>query len=145
MTKSIIFSLGESIFGIPIKQVGRLGKPRKLDPLPKAPKWISGLITYRGKILPYIRFWKILKLPAPAKEILLLPYDSDYCAFGISEIKGIFEIEIKDKRSQIIQAPYIIGFGNLEGQVVIVTDLKNFLTTYQKRVVRKLFKKNEKQ
>lgn len=144
LTKSIIFSLDGIIFGIPINQVGRLGKPGKIDPITGAPDWISGLLNYRDKLLPYIKFWKILKISPPSKEFLLLPYDFGYCAFGISEIKGIFKMEIRKKNVNILRIPYIMGFGELQGEVVIFVDLKNFLSKEQVRIVRKLYKKNEK-
>ena len=40
MNKSIVFSLAEIFFGIPINQIKRLGKPENIEPLKGAPDWI---------------------------------------------------------------------------------------------------------
>lgn len=145
MIESIVFSLGEITFGITINQVSRLRKPGSIDPIDGAPDWISGFSTYKDRVLPYIQFWKILKIPPPPKEILLLPYDFDCCAFGISEIRGIFKIEIKEKNSNIFSMPYIMEFGELQDRIVIFVDLKNFLSQEQISIVRDISKKNGKE
>ena len=144
MIESIVFSLGEINFGITINQVRRLGKPQKIDPIDGAPDWISGISTYKDRVLPYIQFWKILEILPPPKEILLFPYDFDYCVFGISEIRGIFEIEIKEKNSNIFSMPYIMGFGELQDRVIIFVDLKNLLSQKQISIIRQISKKWER-
>ena len=143
MIKSIVFYLGESFYGIPINQIKRLGKPKNIKPLEGAPEWISGFISYRDSLLPYITFWNILKIPPPPKEFLLLPYDFYYCAFGIPEIKGIYEIDIKDKNNNIFKIPYIMGFGEFHDRVVIFVDLKTFLSDKQKNILKNFYTKNE--
>lgn len=62
-------------------------------------------------------------------------------AFGISEIRGIFKIEIKEKNSNIFSMPYIMGFGELQDRIVIFVDLKNFLSQEQISIVRDISKK----
>jgi chemotaxis signal transduction protein len=143
MNKSIVFSLAEIFFGIPINQIKRLGKPENIEPLKGAPDWIGGFMSYRDSMLPYITFWNILKIHPPSKEFLLLPSNFDYCAFGISKINGIFEIEIKEKNSNIFKIPYIMGFGEFHERVVIFIDLNNFLSPEQKNIVGNFYKKNE--
>lgn len=138
MTNCVIFSLENSTFGIPIQQVGRIGKWESIENLPDSPEWISGIVTYRDKIYPYIRLWEILDLNAPEKEYILLPHKKDVCAFGISKIEGIHEIERKDKDKRVIPAKYISGFGKLEERVVIVIDIYNFLDEEQEVVLENL-------
>ncbi|MEA1913218.1 MAG: chemotaxis protein CheW [candidate division WOR-3 bacterium] len=144
MSKSVVFPLGNILFGVTTDQVGGLYKVRKIEPVPGAPEWIGGLVTYRDRTLPYIKFWKILELETPPKEILLIPYEFGYCAFGIPNVQGIFEIEMKEKDSKVLPLPYIMGFGELEGKIVIGIELKGLLTPSQKHMIKDLNKKNEK-
>lgn len=144
LIKSIVFALGDGFFGIPTDQVKWLAKLRKIESIPKAPKWVSGLIRYKDIVLPYIRLWDILNVSSPEKEIVLLPGASDYLAYGISEIKGIYQMDVKKYDDNIIEIPYIMGYGILEERVVIIIDLNNFLTKKQTRVVRRIYSKNEK-
>jgi chemotaxis signal transduction protein len=118
-----------------------LGKTKKI---PKTPDWIGGLAKYRNKAFPLIKLWEILNLEAPKKKVLLLPAPFDYCAFLISGVKGIYELNTDKKSSKIYCLPYLSGFGILQDKTVLQIELDNLLSAKQKKIVKKLTGKNEK-
>lgn len=51
----VVFRLGDEEFGLPVEAVDEVaGLPERLTRLPKAPKFLSGVINLRGDILPVI-------------------------------------------------------------------------------------------
>jgi len=144
LNKILVFCLDKIFFGVninQIKSVSRLGKTKKI---PESPEWIGGLVKYRNNAFPLIKLWEILKLEAPKKKVLLLPATFDYCAFLISGVKGIYEFDTDKKSSKIYSLPYLSGFGTLQDKTVLQIELDNLLTEKQKKIVKKLRKKNEK-
>lgn len=145
MNKSIIFSIDEILFGIPLEQIKRLGKVKKIEPLENGPPLIHGIISYRSNPLPYITLWNFLKINPPEKEVFLIPSNFEYCAFGISTIKGIYDLKInKIDNTNIFNLNYLLGFGEFQNQVVLFIDIENFLSNEQKQILIDFNKKNEK-
>lgn len=50
----IRFNLGKSFYGIPIEHVSEINKLEEITTLPKAPKFIEGIINLRGNVVPVI-------------------------------------------------------------------------------------------
>jgi len=50
----ILFNLGKSLYGIPIEHVSEINKLEEITVLPKAPKFIEGVINLRGNVVPVI-------------------------------------------------------------------------------------------
>jgi chemotaxis signal transduction protein len=144
MNKILIFSLNNILFGVNINQVKGLGKLGKTGKFPESPSWIGGFVKYREKVFPLVKLWELLHLDPPDKKVLLLPAAFDYCAFLISGIMGIYEIETDKKSSKIYSLPYLSGFGTFEKKIVLEIELGNLLTENKKNTIRKLNKKNEK-
>jgi len=131
-------------FGVNIDQVGALSKPGKIKKIPGSPEWIKGSVKYRNSTFPLVNLWTIMDLQKPAKKVLLLPSAFDYCAFLVSGVKGIYELEIEKKSSSIYSLPYLKGFGVFQEKIVLEVALDKLLTDKQKRKIKKLNKKNEK-
>lgn len=143
MIKSIVFTLNESKFGIPIEQVGSLARLRDIQKLPKSPGWVSGLTRHRGDILPVVKIWDILETSEPEKKVLLIPRELEYCSFALSSIEGIYELKIMEKDDKFLDIPYILGYGEIEDEIVIEIDLKNLLEKGKAEVLKKIKKKNK--
>jgi len=144
LNKILVFCLDKIFFGVNIKEiksVSRLGKTKKI---PESPEWIGGLGKYRNNSFPLIKLWEIMKLEAPKKKVLMLPAAFDYCAFLISEVKGIYEFDTDKESTKIFSLPYLSGFGTLEEKTVLQIELDGILTEKQKKIVKNLSRKNEK-
>ncbi len=145
LNKSIIFSIDEILFGIPLEQIKRLGKVEKIEPLKNVPNWIHGKILYRNNPLPYITLSNFLKINRPEKEVFLIPRNFEYCALGISKIKGIYDLKIKKTyTTTMFDIDYLLGFGEFKNRIVLYIDIENFLSKEQKQILKDLNKKNEK-
>jgi len=144
LDKILVFCVDKIFFGVNIDQVGALSKPGKIKKIPGSPEWIKGSVKYRNSTFPLVNLWTIMDLRKPAKKVLLLPSAFDYCAFLVSGVKGIYELEIEKKSSSIYSLPYLKGFGVFQEKIVLEVALDKLLTDKQKRKIKKLNKKNEK-
>lgn len=144
MNKILVFGLDKIFFGVNIKQIKGLSTLGKTKKIPKSPEWIGGFVKYRNSTFPLVRFWELLGLETPKKQVLLLPSTLDYCAFLISGVKGIYEVEMNKESSKIYYLPYLTGFGVFQEKIVIEVQLDKILTEKQKKTVKELNKKNEK-
>ncbi len=50
----ILFELGNSLYGIPIEKVSEINRIDQITTLPKAPKFVEGVINLRGNVVPLI-------------------------------------------------------------------------------------------
>lgn len=144
MNKILVFCLDKIFFGININQIKSLSRLGKTKKIPKSPEWIGGLTKYRNNAFPLIRLWELLKLEKPKKKILLLPSTIDYCAFLISGVKGIYELETDKESTRLYSLPYLTGFGTFQEKIFLEVELDKILTEKQKKTVKKLNRKNEK-
>lgn len=144
MDKILVFCVDKILFGVNIDQVKALSKPGKIKRVADSPEWVRGLIKYRNDMFPLVNFWKIMDLPKPKKDVLLLPSAFDYCAFLISGVKGIYEFDIEEKSSHVYSLPYLKGFGVSQGKVVIKIELDKVLTEKQKKILKRVREINGK-
>lgn len=52
--KYLTFALGKELFGVPVLKVREIMRICPITPVPRAPKYIQGVINLRGKIVPVI-------------------------------------------------------------------------------------------
>lgn len=140
MNRNIVFKIEDTFFGIATRNIKRFGKFNGVKPLPDSPEWISGLVKFRDRILPYVRLWNILKLSPPEKEILLIPEVQNSFAIGISDILGIYELEVVEEKGEIIKAPYITGYSEFNENIVIIINPDKILSDEQIEMIKGLNK-----
>lgn len=77
------FRVGDTLYGVPIAHVLEiLGKPAT-QPVPLAPRFIGGLVHYRGEVLTAVSLRRLLDMePLPAREDVLV-FESSSSVFGL--------------------------------------------------------------
>jgi len=144
LDKILVFCVDKIFFGVNIDQIKGLSKPGKIKKIPESPEWIRGSVKYRNSTFPLVNFWTIMGLQKPEKKVLLLPSAFDYCAFLVSGVKGIYELDTEKKSSSIYSLPYLKGFGVFQGKIVIQMELDEVLTEKQKKILKKVKNTNGK-
>jgi chemotaxis signal transduction protein len=144
LNKILVFHLDKIFFGVNIEEIKSLSKLGRTKKIPKSPEWVGGVTKYRTGAFPLVKLWEILKLQVPKKKILLLPTTLDYCAFLISGVKGIYELNINKESSKIYNLPYLCGLGTFQDKTLLLIELDNLLSSRQKNILKKITKKNDK-
>lgn len=73
--KYIVFYLDEKLYAVSARQVVEVIQPMPVTPLPKAPRWLSGIINLRGRIISVIdlsRLWENQTSPITSKSKFIL-------------------------------------------------------------------------
>jgi purine-binding chemotaxis protein CheW len=66
----LIFRLGDEEFGLPIEAVDEVARvPEQVTRLPKAPKFLEGVINLRGEVLPVVDQRRRFDMPAAGTSV----------------------------------------------------------------------------
>ncbi|MDP2168177.1 MAG: chemotaxis protein CheW [Thermodesulfovibrionales bacterium] len=136
MEKFIVFRLGTEEFGLGISDVVEILKSQKVCPIPELPDFISGVLTVRGDVIPMIDMRKrLLVAPLPKNErIIIVRAGGEKVGLVVDEVREITGFE----KAEITKPPgifkglkteYLRGLGKKTDRVVILIDVKRFLTS----------------
>lgn len=130
--KYLGFSLQNTLYAIAVKQVAEVIHPAAVTPLPKTPRWISGIAHLRGEIISVIdllEFWNIKQTAgwlAKTKLIRLRSPDNSV-AFAAERVREIIVL-----RSEEIEPaenfPYLIGKIAYQTEVLHLIDAEQILS-----------------
>lgn len=75
--------LGETLFGVPIKHILEIVGRSKPQPVPLAPRYVGGLVHYRGDVLTTVSLRNLLGMPPVEAPQDILVLDSAGGCFGL--------------------------------------------------------------
>jgi purine-binding chemotaxis protein CheW len=135
----LVFQLGEA-YGITVQNVVEVleVKVEDVTRIPRTPKYMTGIINNRGKLVPIINLRLQLGMEplAPVKPlasivILTFPFKGEEIGLGIlvDSVKEVTEftaneIEPKPRLGTRVQTEFIRGMGNKNGQFTILLDIE---------------------
>lgn len=107
--KFILFTLGKNTYGVPIGQVISIVRPESLTRVPDAPRFVEGVMNFRGAIVPVIDVRKRfgMEMAAATKDSRVIVVSSGELTVGMLVDTAREVVEFGD--GQIEQAPEIIG------------------------------------
>lgn len=135
MDKYAIFTVSGEEFGIGLNEVHEIIKPRKVNHCPGVPRYISGIFSLRGTIIPLMDMRKRLNVaPSPNKEkIIIVDMYEGKIGLLVDSVKEILSIEDE----QIAPPPsifkglkpeYIKGIGKISERLVIILNLNKLIS-----------------
>src|SRR5581483_10520018 len=109
--------LGGQDYGLPINAVEEIARlPERITRLPKAPKFIEGVMNLRGTVVPIIDLRRRFELepakPGNAQRILVLAVGTAKVGFmvdGISEIRKVEPADIHPAPELSAEQARLIG------------------------------------
>ena len=81
----VVFRLGETQFGVEIRQVLRIVRLTPITRVPRAPHFLEGLINYHGQVVPVVDLKQRLALPSEEEY-------GDAARFLIVELEASVEL-----------------------------------------------------
>ena len=89
----VIFSLHNELFGLNITRVNEISELMPMNHVPKAPKFIKGVINYHGRIVAIHDLARFFELPTKMDEnlarIIILVPGEYHIAFLVHSVKEI--------------------------------------------------------
>lgn len=135
----LTFLLEGELFAISVHKVLEIietGEEHNITPLPKAPESISGVVNFRGNVIPVVDTRMKFDLPAYEEDqkfvimVLNLTLNNNEHFVGAKADKVVDVIEIDNKEikpvpevGQGYNSEYIQGVVHHEGQFVMLLDL----------------------
>ena len=98
----LLFSIGGGEFGLPVATVEEIAVlPAKLTPLPKAPRFVKGVMNVRGNVIPVIdqvRRFKGAAATGTKKRVVIVQIDDVRAAFIVDAVSGVLRVSTEDLR-----------------------------------------------
>ena len=134
--KVLTFQLGEQEYGIEILQAREVVGLMHIDPVPRTPEWMRGVINLRGKIIPVVDLRSKFDMEAaePTNESCIVVVDIAGKMTGVvvDFLSGVVTLEQQDfeespELGSDIDTDFIAGIAKLSDRVVIVLDMSRVL------------------
>ena len=135
--KLLTFLLGKQEYGIEILAAREVVGMMNIDPVPRAPDWMKGIINLRGKIIPVIDLRTKFTMEAiePTRETCIVVVDIDGKLTGVIVdcLSGVVTIEEQEfeetpELGNNIRTEFINGMAKLSDRVVIVLNMGRVLS-----------------
>ncbi len=135
-TKYLCFILYDEEYAIDIKDIKEIINLQEITEVPRAPKYIKGIISLRGVIITIFDLRKRLGFQERkyGKDARIIVVSINNAQIGIqvdsvTEVLWISEREIEPPPPVIggIESEYLKGIGRLKGRIVILLNLNKVL------------------
>ncbi|MBP7651871.1 purine-binding chemotaxis protein CheW [Candidatus Dependentiae bacterium] len=143
--KLLTFFLDNREYGIQILEAREVVGMQNIDPVPRTPAFMKGVINLRGKIVPVIDLR--LKFDMVQSE-----YDKDNCILVVDlngiltgiivdQLAGVITIdkehyEISPKLGNNINAEFVSGMVKLDERVIIVLEIEKVLDNAEIKILK---------
>ncbi len=132
----ILFTLGKGNYGIPIEHVFEIKKMEEITVVPKAPKFIEGVINMRGNVIPVIDLRKRFGMEKieVSKRTKIIIVEIGKRQFGVvvdavAEVVTLAADQIEQSLPTVsgLKAEFINAIGKLNDKLVIILEISRIL------------------
>jgi purine-binding chemotaxis protein CheW len=132
----VIFFLGETLFGVDILQMLRIVQLTPITRVPRAPRFLEGMVNYRGQVVPVVDLHKRLALPEVEYDdkarILIAEVGEQSIGMLADRVIGI--VRLTDEAIQPppemvaqVNGVYLVGVAHHASRLVVLLDLSRVL------------------
>lgn len=130
----LCFRVSDEIYGINIMDIKEIIKPREVTEVPRAPSFVSGIISLRGIIIPIIDMLERLGLPRESvtgrERVIVVRHGEAFSGLLVDEIIQVVNIakdclEAAPAVLEGIDRDFVNGIGRADGRMIILLNLEN--------------------
>jgi purine-binding chemotaxis protein CheW len=119
----LTFLVGGEVYGIEILSIREIIKPREITEVPRAPRFLLGVVTVRGLVLPVIDLRLRLHLEARpllrTARILIVVHKAERYGLLVDQVRGVVrfadaDIEPPPPSLAPGDSPFLAGIGRYE-------------------------------
>jgi purine-binding chemotaxis protein CheW len=130
----LCFRVSAEIYGINIMDIKEIIKPREVTEVPRAPSFVSGVISLRGVIIPIIDMLERLGLPRETvtgrERVIVVKHGESFSGLLVDEIIQVVHIskdclEAAPAVLEGIDRDFVSGIGRADGRMIILLNLEN--------------------
>lgn len=130
------FYLAGELYAIDITLIREIIRYNSPTRVPRAPKYVEGVINLRGQVLPVVNLRKKLNLPAKEHDslsrIIVLDLKEYLVGFSVDEVKEV--IRIPSKLTQpppdilsVAGAQFVKAIANFQDNLILILDIEKAL------------------
>ncbi|MCK4798881.1 MAG: chemotaxis protein CheW [Spirochaetes bacterium] len=132
----ILFNLGKSFYGIPIENVSEINKMEEITILPKAPKFIEGVINLRGNVVPVIDLRKRFGMEQVERtkmtKIIVILLGKRLFGVIVDSVQEVLtlpkdRIELSLPTTSGLKAEFINAIGKYDDKLIIILEISHIL------------------
>lgn len=143
----VIFQVGEQTFGVEINRVREIQRFREITPLPKAPKFLEGVIEVRGSLVPIVDLRKRFEISnfqnTSQTRIIILRAAGRRIGIVVDAVHRVLPIPLSDiKAPPAIAHAHgldpIIAVAKHKNELYVILDLDRILSSAEKMTLAKV-------
>lgn len=140
--KVAVFTIGNLEFALDIMQIKEIIKPIKITVIPKAPRFIEGVINLRGGIIPIVDLRKRFGVKAAGAEsakerVIVTRLSRKVIGLIVDSVTDVISLDKKNispppEIVKGISSQFIKGVGKLDDRLILLIDLDTILTVAER-------------
>jgi len=128
------FRVSDEIYGINIMDIKEIIKPREVTEVPRAPVFVSGVLSLRGTIIPIIDMRVRLGLAreehTEKERIIVIKNNNSFSGLLVDEVIHVVQVpedavEAAPTVLDGIDRDFVSGLGRSDGRLMIILNLEN--------------------
>jgi purine-binding chemotaxis protein CheW len=132
----LCFKVSNEVYGVNIMDIKELIKPRDVTEVPRAPSFVSGIISLRGVIIPIIDMPDRLGLARETitgrERVIVVRHGSAFSGLLVDEIIQVVRIatdsiEVAPPVLDGIDRDFVTGIGRSGDRMIILLNLNNII------------------
>ncbi len=132
----VLFSLGKVRYGIKLENVVQILRYENVMEVPKAPKFVIGVINLRGEVFPVINMWERFGLESESltkkNRIIVVKYENRTFGLLVKDVKEIIELEDENIERDVtsvygLHGSFIDGIAKMEDGLIIILNIKEII------------------
>jgi purine-binding chemotaxis protein CheW len=130
----LCFRVSDETYGINIMDIKEIIKPREVTEVPRAPLFISGVLSLRGTIIPIIdmrlRLGLLREAPTGKERIIVIKNRGSFSGLLVDEVIQVVQVQPEDVEAapavfDATDRDFINGIGHADGRLIILLNLEN--------------------
>ena len=130
----LCFRVSDEIYGINIMDIKEIIKPREVTEVPRAPTFVSGVLSLRGIIIPIIdmriRLGLAREEPTGKERIVVIINNNSFSGLLVDEVIQVVQVPLDAVEAAPtvmdgIDRDFISGLGRSDGRLIIILNLEN--------------------
>lgn len=134
----VIFNMENEDYGIDITEIYEINRLKEvlITEVPKAPKFVEGMINLRGEVVPVINLRKRFGLPFKEYDndtrIIIVKFENKMIGLIVDQVKEVVTLMNEDitpapDEIRDINNKYVKGIGKKDKAIETILDIKEIL------------------
>jgi len=131
----VVFKLEDQKFALPLASVERIVRIVEISPLPRAPKYVKGIVVFQEKMIPVLDIRKLFRLNEKEVELndqlIIAKTSLRSVALWVDSVSDVIEKtdeEVVQAEKIFYGIEFVKGIFQFGDGIVLLQDLDEFLT-----------------